>query len=263
MTKLEQRFASLVEAQSQEDLVKAIQEFANAHGFAYGSLLYVADEIGIKPDAQRIEPVGEGFYSGRMHEKKSFVNLAIIDEEYFTTYAAELSGKPDPVMATMKTSSVPIVWSQSFYEQHDAGELWEMMSPYGMRNGVITALHLPNNEHVVVGFDGPDVLPKSPAAITSLLSELQLWGTFSINPCRTILLEPNAVAPQKEPVELSLRELEVLRWSAEGKTASEIAQILGVSDSTASKHLSSVIAKLGCINIRSAVVKALRTKIIT
>ena len=55
---------------------------------------------------------------------------------------------------------------------------------------------------------------------------------------------------------MTLREKEVLRWTAEGKTAYEIGQILAVSDRTVNFHINNVVTKLGASNKTQAAVKA-------
>jgi LuxR family transcriptional regulator, quorum-sensing system regulator SolR len=55
---------------------------------------------------------------------------------------------------------------------------------------------------------------------------------------------------------MTLREKEVLRWTAEGKTAYEIGQILEVSERTVNFHISNVVTKLGASNKTQAAVKA-------
>ncbi len=56
---------------------------------------------------------------------------------------------------------------------------------------------------------------------------------------------------------LSRREVEVLRWSADGKTAQEISDLLSISVATANFHLKNAIFKMGAANKTSAVVRAL------
>lgn len=53
--------------------------------------------------------------------------------------------------------------------------------------------------------------------------------------------------------ELSAREAEVLSWIADGKTGSEIGEILGISGPTVRFHLKNVLRKLGARNTASAV----------
>jgi DNA-binding CsgD family transcriptional regulator len=61
-----------------------------------------------------------------------------------------------------------------------------------------------------------------------------------------------------EVYRLTARELEVLRWTMEGKTAWETGAILGISEQTVVRHLGRVTHKLGCVNKVQAVVKAMR-----
>ncbi|RAS01792.1 autoinducer binding domain-containing protein [Cupriavidus alkaliphilus] len=56
--------------------------------------------------------------------------------------------------------------------------------------------------------------------------------------------------------ELSSRELEVLRWSCDGKTSADIAQIIGVSLATVNFHTRNACQKLGAVNKTSAAVRA-------
>ena len=64
------------------------------------------------------------------------------------------------------------------------------------------------------------------------------------------------------PNPLSARELEVLRWTAQGKTSVEIGHILTLSDHTVNAYLTNAIKKLDCVNRTQLVAKALRLKLI-
>ena len=55
---------------------------------------------------------------------------------------------------------------------------------------------------------------------------------------------------------LTTREVEVLKWSAEGKTAAEVALILDLKLRTVNFHIGSAIQKIGASNKTSAVVHA-------
>lgn len=57
---------------------------------------------------------------------------------------------------------------------------------------------------------------------------------------------------------LSLRELEVCQWSAEGKQVSDIAQILGIAPRTVTFHLNRVVEKLGASSESQAISWALK-----
>jgi LuxR family transcriptional regulator len=55
---------------------------------------------------------------------------------------------------------------------------------------------------------------------------------------------------------LTPREVEVLRWTADGKTAADVSDILKVSEHTVAFHLGNAVRKLGCANKTAAAVKA-------
>ncbi len=63
-------------------------------------------------------------------------------------------------------------------------------------------------------------------------------------------------------VTLTAREREVLCWTAEGKTACEIGQILSISERTVNFHVNNILEKLGATNKVQAVVKAISAGLI-
>lgn len=81
---------------------------------------------------------------------------------------------------------------------------------------------------------------------------LHAFGVFD----RIRRAEARAVAP------LTTRELEVLRWTSQGKTSVEIGKILSLSDHTINAYMNNAIKKLDCVNRTQLVAKALRLKLI-
>ena len=57
-------------------------------------------------------------------------------------------------------------------------------------------------------------------------------------------------------IRLTERERTVLRWTGDGKTASEISIIMRISESTVNFHVRNAMAKLGTANKLAATVKA-------
>ncbi|SQF95244.1 regulatory protein LuxR [Paucimonas lemoignei] len=56
--------------------------------------------------------------------------------------------------------------------------------------------------------------------------------------------------------QLTTREIEILKWSAQGKTAADIAIILSMKERTVHFHVANAIQKMGACNKISAVVQA-------
>jgi DNA-binding CsgD family transcriptional regulator len=63
----------------------------------------------------------------------------------------------------------------------------------------------------------------------------------------------------QKPCPLSERQLECVRWMAEGKTASEIAEIIGVAKATAQKHIFRAREMCGSAKDTSLVATAIRS----
>ena len=61
--------------------------------------------------------------------------------------------------------------------------------------------------------------------------------------------------PESE-IELTTREIEVLRWTAEGKTSNDVSGILHIADRTVNFHLNNTMLKLGVNNKTAAAIKA-------
>jgi LuxR family transcriptional regulator, quorum-sensing system regulator BjaR1 len=61
---------------------------------------------------------------------------------------------------------------------------------------------------------------------------------------------------------LTAREIEVLRWVANGKSAWEIGEILHITKRTVDEHVQTAVRKLGAVNRTNAVALALRDGII-
>jgi DNA-binding CsgD family transcriptional regulator len=61
---------------------------------------------------------------------------------------------------------------------------------------------------------------------------------------------------------LTAREREVLAWTASGKSAWEIGEILGIAKRTVDEHAQTAVRKLGAANKIQAVVFAIRDGLI-
>lgn len=65
------------------------------------------------------------------------------------------------------------------------------------------------------------------------------------------------------PCGLTERELEIVRWTARGKTSAEIGVIMSLSDHTVNAYMNNAVKKLDCVNRTQLVAKALRMRVIS
>ena len=68
--------------------------------------------------------------------------------------------------------------------------------------------------------------------------------------------------PPMSATSLTPRQREILSWAAQGKSAKEIAEILGITPRTVEKLMETVIRELGAANRTHAVAIAPRNKLI-
>ncbi|HEY6051096.1 MAG TPA: response regulator transcription factor, partial [Thermoanaerobaculia bacterium] len=104
--------------------------------------------------------------------------------------------------------------------------------------------------------------PAEARALSRTLDAVQATDTVpdEANDVETDDSEPGAPIPVREP--LTPRELELLRYLAEGYTNKEIARAMVLAEDTVKKGVQTLIAKLGATDRTHAVVLALRRHLI-
>lgn len=161
-----------------------------------------------------------------------------------------------PLMPRLRGSLLPLVWTMSEFDVAGAKpaflEFCELMTRHDLHGGMMFACYLSDGHRYAVRFDGTrTALPQNEVNELSLLA-LHALDVFS----------QIQIAPEQQPNPLSARELEVVNWTAQGKTSVEIGQILTLSDHTVNAYLTNAIRKLDCVNRTQLVAKALRLKLI-
>lgn len=169
-------------------------------------------------------------------------------------------GLRDPVMQHCKHSGIPIVWDQSTYVSAGRGEMWEEQARFGYRCGIAVAMHLPYGRHFFLGVDRDRPLPRNREKMTRLVEAFALFAFRAEAAASEALLANSRDEIDLAP--LTPRELEVLLWTAEGKTAWEVGMVLGISERTAAIHANNATHKLGCVSKHQAALKALRRGLI-
>jgi LuxR family transcriptional regulator, quorum-sensing system regulator SolR len=156
----------------------------------------------------------------------------------------------DPSVVRASRSTMPFVWSDELFVS--ARNLWEDAKAHGLEYGWAQSCR------DVQGISGMLTLSRSREDLSD--SELRakiaemIWlvqmAHLGMSRCLTPRLLPEA------EVVLSNREIEVLRWTAEGKTSGEVADILRIAERTVNFHISNATLKLNASNKTAAVIRA-------
>ena len=167
----------------------------------------------------------------------------------------------DPVMQRMRHSGLPFAYDKQLYEAEGAGDLWEAQAPFGYRTGIAIAMHMAGGRHFFLGVDRSQALPAERGAANRLVADICLLAVHAQEAARRVLL---ADTPQPAPAQrLTRREIEVLNWTKEGKSAWAVGQILSMSEATVQSHLRNVRRKMGVSSKHQAILRAISLGLIT
>ena len=161
-----------------------------------------------------------------------------------------------PILPMLRHSMLPKCWNLDDTEATEAlfsASLVAVMRRFKLVMGAMFPVTSVDGTRFILRYDGTRS-PLSQLEINELgMSSLAIFDVYD-----KIRRRENAA-----PNSLSARELEVVRWTAQGKTSIEIGQILTLSDHTVNAYLTHAIKKLDCVNRTQLVAKALRLKLIS
>lgn len=156
----------------------------------------------------------------------------------------------DPTVRHGLLSCEPLIWSQEVF--NNTPQLWDEAQAEGLNFGwsksnldtlgVIGMLSLARSSELISAAElvEKEIRMRWLAHIAHLLLSRVLIKNFN----------------QKEAPKLSTRETEVLKWTADGKSAEDIANILKITVNTVHFHIKNITLKLNASNKTSAVLRA-------
>jgi LuxR family transcriptional regulator len=155
----------------------------------------------------------------------------------------------DPTVIHGRQSQDPLIWNDQAFVSNPA--LWRDAQDHGIRAGWAQSSLEGNRAGSLL------TLCRSHEPVTAC--ELQ-----AKEPCMRWLVQVAHVSLSKAILakdvnvctQLTLREREVLQWTADGKSAQDIADIMTLSKSTVDFHLKNSIKKLNSPNKTAAVARA-------
>lgn len=156
----------------------------------------------------------------------------------------------DPTVKHALHSQASLVWSEETFAE--SPDLWDDAQAIGLRVGWAQPSR---DAHNIVG-----LLTLARSSETLGITEKrekqfkQAWLAQTAHTGMAKHLSPKLLPSIQ--AKLSNREIDVLRWTAEGKTASEIAEILRITERTVNFHVSNSVSKLGVANKTAATIHA-------
>jgi LuxR family quorum sensing-dependent transcriptional regulator len=160
-----------------------------------------------------------------------------------------------PIARQCRRAILPFEWWTAPYDperEPACAEAMALLAEFGLSRGLAIPVPSPGRPDRVVALCGERLDLRD--ASKQALHLLALYGFERLSalaaPCGTR-------APG-----LSVREREVLTWVAYGKSADQVAEILGIATRTVNEHTSTARAKLNAANRAHAVALALEQRLI-
>jgi LuxR family transcriptional regulator, quorum-sensing system regulator BjaR1 len=175
--------------------------------------------------------------------------------EWFKIYTANQYIRVDPVARLCRRSVNPFEWAEAPYDAAQdprAAEVMRRAQDFRMARGFIVPIHGITGYEACVSVGGVDL-----DLNTRSKPAIHLMAMYGFDRVRR-LLSPKPATSHR----LTIREREVLSWSANGKSAWEIGEILNITQRTVEEHLANARQKLGAMNRTHAVAIAIRDRII-
>jgi len=192
----------------------------------------------------------------RVPTRFSDARLIILDgypPEWVAHYFARSHYASDPVMAYCTRHVVPIEWRDlPLVPGSPAAVVMQEAAGFGLRAGVTMPVHTPNGELGILSMALDRDPAEAHAMIQRAMPRIQVFGGYLHEAVRRVA----RLGDEDPPVSLSPRERECLRWAADGKTSGEIAQLMGMAESTVNFHLKNAMQKLDVSNRPHAVARA-------
>jgi DNA-binding CsgD family transcriptional regulator len=227
-------------ASNAQEYLSNIVSFAHNYDFAVISAIVIVDHSPTLTQFSGVTNVPSGYLN-------EFNNLA--------------SGALDPVSQHCKRSRVPIVWDSETYAASNCLNMWELQAAYGLKEGISVAMHLPHGKHFFFGMDCDRDLKKRPDLLKNITSDFLTYMSYAQAGAFEILNGDAGDACLGST--LSSRELDALKFTMDGKTAADIANLIGSSARVVELRLIKAMRKLGCSTKYQAVLKAIRLGHIT
>jgi LuxR family quorum sensing-dependent transcriptional regulator len=177
-------------------------------------------------------------------------------QDFIAAYDAASMMAGSPVIERLRRSTVPFTYDiaqdsrrRSDGKGNSALSLFERVN---LKRGVYIPVHDAHGTRGAVAFGG-----NREAVNSGELKEL----TFMAGYLFSRLSEMKEM--RRTPAVLSRREIECLHWAAAGKTTTEMAKILDLSEYTVNHYLSRATRKLDSVNRVQTVAKAIRAGLIS
>lgn len=167
----------------------------------------------------------------------------------------------DPVIRHVRRMVDPFLWREAgdAVGPPQSMVVFDEARAYGLNHGLCVPFHQIDGSEAGVSFGGAHYAPTPDER-----AGLHLVAIYAMSCAKAIIRQQGeAEEDENPPSPLTGREMECLKWAADGKSAWDIGAILSISSRTAEQHLASAARKLDTVSRVQCVAEAIRRGLIT
>lgn len=195
--------------------------------------------------------------------KPHYIYISAYPSEWRDRYSENGYMSIDPTVTHCASHITPLVWDKLKPLEKEDESIQRFMGEareYGLNNGISLPVHTANGDFAMFNLSSMDKSSDVKKRILHAVPHTQLFTAYLHETVRRIF--DNEILPLSQ-IRLSKREKECLLWTADGKTAWEIAKILSVAERTVVFHMQNSAEKLKVVNRAQAVARAVTLGLIS
>lgn len=188
--------------------------------------------------------------------------LTNVNTSWADHYLEEGYQDDDPLIKECLSNRLPLRWTEQFRANARSKREDLVLSDgfdYGLRRGFTVPIHGPRGELGIMSLYSDLADGEFCEVLDASQHELHVMSIYFHDAVQKALTQ---VETAPLPIPLTDREVEILQWTALGKTAWEIGSILKISERTVNFHLQNAMSKFGVHNKTHAASKAVSVGLI-
>jgi len=201
--------------------------------------------------------------AGTRHQPSDLIFLSNVRSAWIDHYLEYEMGDDDPLLKECITNRLPFRWDENFRANSRSKRESRVFLDgldFGIRHGVTVPVHGPGGELGVMSLYSDLNEKVFASTVDEYQHAVHVLSMHFHDAVQKALMKAEKVP---KPIPLTEREVEILQWTATGKTAWEIGSILNISERTVNFHLQNAMGKFGVHNKVHAAAKAMSIGLIS
>ncbi len=192
-----------------------------------------------------------GYNMGTLTQAEPYASVTYSDD-WVKQYREKSYLDVDPVLQAVNKSILPIDWQSFDISNQKVRRFFNEAKDAGVgRNGISIPVRGRNGDAAIFSIT---TNAKENDWVQFKRQFMRDFQVLAVHFHQSVLVANDIIQPKYK---LSQREVEVLYWTACGKTGEEAALILGISKRGVRFHIYNIMHKLNCTNVTHAVAKAM------